>query len=117
MSTEILIRPRSPREARRRVVAARSRSAKLSQAMRMPPGSVVDELPAFTPPPAKPRTNVVRLPVAFLNFPGRVLIDASRPMGSKYRALEQLWPVTAQYDEDEDRTRVGLSYMAPEPTQ
>jgi hypothetical protein len=55
----------------------------------------------------------VREPVRWLNYRGRVEIDQTSPMGPTTMG-EYLWPVVAEYDAETDRTRVGLSYVAPE---
>ena len=53
-----------------------------------------------------------RLPAHFLNYSGHVVPDCHAPMGPNTRG-ETLWPVTAEYDEAADKTRVGLTYTAP----
>lgn len=53
-----------------------------------------------------------RRPVRWLNYPGdRTAIDHDTPLGPNLLG-ELLWPVEATYDVT-DRTRVGLSYIAP----
>jgi hypothetical protein len=53
-----------------------------------------------------------REPVAWLNYSGRVEINPLVPMGPNTLG-EWLWPVAAEYDAKKDRTRVGLSHIAP----
>ena len=53
-----------------------------------------------------------REPVTWLNYSGRVQINPLAPMGPNAIG-ELLWPVLAEYDAKTDRTRVGLSYVAP----
>lgn len=55
-----------------------------------------------------------RLPAHFLNYSGRVTIDPLKAMGPNTMG-ESLWPVTAEYDAETDKTRVGLTYIAPMP--
>lgn len=54
-----------------------------------------------------------RKPVTFLNYNGdqRHILDGP-PLGPNTMG-ELLYPVTAEYDAVTDRTRVGLSYVAP----
>lgn len=53
------------------------------------------------------------LPVRFLNYPGdaRGILDEGAKGPSTMNEL--LYPVTAEYDEKADTTRVGFSYIAP----
>jgi hypothetical protein len=55
---------------------------------------------------------VSREPVQWLNYSGRVEIDPATPMGPNTIG-EWLWPVVVEYDAETDRSRVGLSYVAP----
>lgn len=54
------------------------------------------------------------IPVCFLNYPGDVseTILKEGPKGPS-TMNELLYPVTAEYDPETDKTRVGLSYIAP----
>jgi hypothetical protein len=56
---------------------------------------------------------VARPAVRWLAFTGDwTCIDGGRPLGPSLLG-ELLWPVEATYDAATDRTRVGLSYIAP----
>lgn len=59
-----------------------------------------------------------RRPVTWLNYPGDVtagiveLLERSIPMGPNTIG-EWLWPVSAAFDVETNRTRVGFSYVQP----
>jgi hypothetical protein len=58
-----------------------------------------------------------RKPTGHANYPGNVTaaiardIESGRPFGPSYMG-EQMWPVTATYDPETDRTRVGFSLVS-----
>ena len=55
----------------------------------------------------------LRQPTGWLNYPGRVDDpDPDRPMGPNL-LLELLWPVMVK--REDDRTRIGFSYIGPPP--
>lgn len=56
--------------------------------------------------------DTTREPSTWLNYRGKVEINPLVPMGPNTIG-ELLWPVVAEYDASTDRTRVGLSYVAP----
>lgn len=53
-----------------------------------------------------------RQPTNWLTYPGRVSPDPAIALGPNLLG-EHLWPVSAEYDEKTDTTRVGLSFIAP----
>lgn len=54
--------------------------------------------------------------VAWCTYPGTIKIDRTKPMGPNTLG-EALWPVEATYDAEENETRVGFSYVAPETSR
>ena len=57
-----------------------------------------------------------RKPTSFLNYTGDrrgILNDPATRLGPNTLG-EWLYPVTAEYDAEKNRTRVGLSLVAPE---
>lgn len=57
-----------------------------------------------------------RKPSSFLNYTGdrrSILDNPGQRLGPNLLG-EWLYPVTAEYDAEENRTRVGLSLVAPE---
>ena len=56
-----------------------------------------------------------RKPTSFLNYRGDLTesFDMGRAYGPNLLG-EMLHPVTAEYDADADRTRIGFSLLAPE---
>lgn len=59
----------------------------------------------------------VRQPTGFANFRGdqrQILGEGAK--GPSYTG-EYLWPVTAEYDPETDRTRVGFSLIPPAEVQ
>lgn len=59
-----------------------------------------------------------RVAAGRINYPGNVTAGIARdiatgiPYGPNYMG-ELMWPVDATYDPDTDRTRVGLTFLAP----
>jgi hypothetical protein len=59
-----------------------------------------------------------RTATGYMNYRGDVLagitadIDSGRPMGPNHMG-ELMWPVSAVYDAETDRTRVGFSLVPP----
>lgn len=59
----------------------------------------------------------VRLPIGHITYPNdhTHLAGREEPMGPNYMG-EHMWPVTADYDPETNRTRVGFSLIQPDPT-
>jgi hypothetical protein len=55
-----------------------------------------------------------RQPTGWATYPGdhRHLAGRAEPMGPNYMG-EPMWPVTADYDAETNRTRVGFSLVSP----
>lgn len=125
MSDVLVIPPRNKRDARRRVIAARSETARRNATRRAlgerpEPLDLRDDHalladmygPTPAPTPSDPRPAPVRLPVTHLNYPGNIALDPDSKVGPGTLG-EYLYPVAASYDPEADRTRVGFSYIAP----
>jgi hypothetical protein len=112
----LVIPPKNAKDARKRIVAARSETARRRKAAQEPAQEPPLDLTSIKVPttdrPAQ--TPAVRLTVAHLNYPGNLRIDPDRALGPNQMG-ERLYPVEASYDPDADKTRVGLSYIAPAP--
>jgi hypothetical protein len=55
-----------------------------------------------------------RHPIGFASYPGDVRdILGQGPFGPNYMG-EQMWAVTAEYDAETNKTRVGFSLIAPD---
>lgn len=56
---------------------------------------------------------ITRQPVAFLNYNGDQRHILNGPPLGPNTIGELLYPVTAEYDDTSNKTRIGLSYIAP----
>jgi hypothetical protein len=55
----------------------------------------------------------IRKPIRWCTYPGEITLDQVEPARCPNTLNELLYPVTATYDPDTNKTRVGWSYIAP----